>query len=82
MAFREIAMPRNNPRTVSTETKAVNYAASLIEGGATDWQDVQDALSNHPEFGRWLGDEVGDYQSIIRKAEKRFNGKLPASYAD
>jgi hypothetical protein len=72
----------NYPRTVSIEARAVSYAVALIERGATDWQDVQDALSNHIEFGPWLSDEVSASQSVIRKAEKRFNGKLPSTYSD
>lgn len=72
-----------NPyRRPSIESRAVAYAESVIARGATDWQEVQEALANNGELAEWLGDDTAACQRIIRKAEAKFNGKLPAGYSD
>lgn len=72
----------NHPNR-NIRTAAITFAMGIIMR-STDWQEVQDALSNHDKFGPWLrtqGDEAGDYQSIIRDAEDRLGDKVPADYA-
>ena len=50
---------------------------------ATDWQDVQDALSNHPTIGPWLGEDgLALAQAIIREAEERLGDDLPMAYSN
>lgn len=72
-----------NPyRTPSIESQAIGYAQYLIARGASDWQEVQAALAEKAEFSEWLGDDVAGYQSVIRKAEARFNGQLPETYSE
>lgn len=72
-----------NPyRKPSIESRAIAYAVAVIDRGATDWQEVQDALSNDGEIAEWLGDDIAACQRIIRKAESKFNGKLPVTYSD
>lgn len=72
-----------NPyRKPSIEARAIAYAVAVIDRGATDWQEVQDALSNRAEIAEWLDGDLAVCQRIIRKAEAKFNGKLPATYSD
>jgi hypothetical protein len=63
------------------KARAVAFAKAEILH-STDWQQVQDALSNHPEFGPWLGDEIGDYQNLIREAETSLGSKIPDRYSN
>jgi hypothetical protein len=55
------------------EERAVRYAMHILRA-ATDWQEAQHALANHPVLGPWLeegGDPVMDCQRVIREAEDR-----------
>lgn len=63
---------------MTIEQRAVNFTASVLRT-AEDWQDGQDALSNHSEFGPWLeesGDPAGEAQRIIRAAEVKLAAEL------
>lgn len=76
-------MSSNNahkPRTI--HGRAVSFAMDKILH-STGWQQVQDLLSNHDEFGPWLEHEHGmaEAQAIIRQAEERLGNRLPANYA-
>ena len=58
---------------------AIRFCMGVLRR-ARDWQDGQDALSNHKAYGPWLeagGDPVADAQSIIREAEERLGDALP-----
>jgi len=58
---------------------AVNFTMGVLRR-ATDWQEGQDALSNHDRFGSWLdegGDPIAACQSIIREAEERLGDDVP-----
>lgn len=65
---------------LTTRESAVRYTMTVLRSAA-DWQDGQDALSNHSEFGPWIrdsgADELDFIQSIIREAEKRLGDDLP-----
>jgi hypothetical protein len=54
------------------EAEAVRYCLTRISS-ATDWQDLHEALANHPTVGPWLlemGDAgLGEAQRLIRLAE-------------
>lgn len=63
------------------KSRAVAFAKTEIMR-STDWQQVQDALCNHPVFGPWLGEEIGDYQNLIREAEAALGGKIPNGYSN
>lgn len=65
----------------ATENRAIEYAASKIMH-ATDWQEVQAALFDHPVFGPWLRECDADGLLVIRAAEKRLGSRLPPTYAD
>jgi hypothetical protein len=65
----------------SIRQRAIAFAKSEIMR-STDWQDVQDALSNHDEFAAWLGDDAAEYQSIIREAEEALGAKIPYGYSN
>jgi hypothetical protein len=60
--------------------RAVAFAKAEIRN-AQDWQDVQTALAEHPDFGPWLGDDIAAYQAIIREAENNLGDDIPADYA-
>lgn len=49
---------------------------------STDWQEVENALSNHDEYSAWLGDDSSAYQSLIREAEEALGDKIPNGYSD
>lgn len=58
---------------------AIRFTMGVLRR-ASDWQDGQDALANHPKFGPWLeesGNELADAQAIIREAEDRLGDDLP-----
>ena len=63
------------------KSRAIDFAKAEIMR-ASDWQEVQDALANHDEFGPWLGDEQSDYQRLIREAEASLGNKIPDTYAN
>lgn len=62
----------------------VRYTVGVLRH-ATDWQEGQDALANHPSYGPYLrglyGDDDGaiitEMQNIIREAEERLGDDLP-----
>lgn len=58
---------------------AVLFAETIILG-ARDWQDVQDALANHPVHGPWLRrnpDPLVQAQGILREAEDNLGDRVP-----
>ena len=61
---------------------AIRYTMTVLRS-ATDWQEGQHALANHPKFGPWLNvedDSLGgleEAQSIIHEAEERLGDELP-----
>lgn len=64
------------------EERAIRYTMGVVLR-VTDWQDAQDALANHDEFGPWI-EGIGDgidacavAQDIIRKAEDRLGDRVP-----
>ena len=66
----------NHPNR-STREAAIRFVMGILRH-ARDWQEGQDALSNHDRFGPWLGDDgIAEAQSIIREAEERLGDKLP-----
>ena len=66
----------------STFARAVAFSKHLIAAGAGDWQEVQEALADHDEFGLWLAGDVALSVAVIRSAENALGSALPASYAD
>lgn len=61
----------------NTRESAIRFTMSVLRR-AKDWQEGQDALSNHPRFGSWLGEDgIAEAQSIIREAEERLGDELP-----
>lgn len=61
--------------------RAVRFATGRIKQ-STDWQEVQNDLYNHSEFGPWIGNDEGLSISIIREAERNLGDKIPAGYSD
>jgi hypothetical protein len=64
---------------MSIREKAIHFTMGVLRH-ATDWQEGQEALANHDEFGPWLeasGAANQEAQSIIRAAEKRLGDMLP-----
>ena len=60
---------------------AVGFVVGILRT-ATDWQDAQHAMSDHPTIGPWLRDVYGNgdiakAQAIIREAEARLEDDLP-----
>lgn len=58
---------------------AIRFVMGVLRN-ASDWQEGQHALANHPRFGPWLeasGDALAEAQSIIREAETRLGDALP-----
>lgn len=61
------------------QQQAERFAETAILG-ASDWEEVQQALADHDTFGPWLdqtGDPMRHSQAIIRKAERRLGNKVP-----
>lgn len=61
--------------------RAVRFTMGILRR-AKDWQEGEDALANHDEFGPWLAagsDDpfISEAQSIIREAEERLGDDLP-----
>jgi hypothetical protein len=69
---------------LAIEEAMIRYTMGVLRS-ATDWQEGQDALSNHPTYGPHLRDLYGDddgaiiteMQNIIREAEERLGDDLP-----
>ena len=62
-----------------TREAAIRFTMSVLRH-ATDWQDGQHALADHPRFGPWLeasGDPVVEAAAIISEAEKRLGDDVP-----
>lgn len=64
-----------------TYEAAVRFTMSVLRR-ASDWQEGQHALADHPVFGPWViqfagGDEVRFCDPIIREAEERLGEDLP-----
>ena len=63
---------------------AVRYVSGVLRN-ASDWQEGERALANHPTYGPWLKTEAGNddmaihalAQSIIRDAEQMLGNRLP-----
>lgn len=63
----------------SPRERAVVYAMSVLRH-AHDWQEGQEALADHAEFGPWINadpDPMALVQLIIRFAEDRLGDDLP-----
>jgi hypothetical protein len=61
------------------EEQAVEFVMGVLRR-ASDWQEAQTALADHPIYGKWLeegDDPTGDAQAIIREAEARLGPSLP-----
>jgi hypothetical protein len=56
--------------------EAIRYTMAVLRT-ATDWQEGQDALSNHERFGPWLRGDIAEAQSIVREAEERLGDDVP-----
>ena len=69
-------MPAPNIRA-----RAIEFAKAVILR-STDWQEVQFALHNHPEFGPWLTGQDNDGTGVIRAAEERLGDRLPSGYSN
>lgn len=72
-------MLTHTTRDADLKEAAIHFAMRQILR-ASDWQDVQHALADHPRFGPWL-DEGGnanvDAQAIICQAERRLGNQVP-----
>jgi hypothetical protein len=70
---------------MSIRSRAVAYAKERIMH-SSDWQEVQNDLANHDEFGNWfesLGESgPSEAQNIIREAERTLGAKIPSGYAN
>ena len=64
----------------TTQVRAVEFAKGVITH-STDWEEVQQALFNHDEFGPWLEGQDSDGLAIIRAAEESFGRRLPSGYS-
>jgi hypothetical protein len=60
--------------------QAIRFVMGVLRH-ASDWQEGQHALADHPRFGPWLEasgyDALAEAQSIIREAEERLGDALP-----
>jgi len=64
-----------------TRSQVVKVAQDAILR-STDWQEVQNVLSNDDSICHWLEETGTDSVEVIRDAENRLGNRIPATYSN